>query len=72
MNPLLVLVPMGVATYNVRASIVHTTLHIPIKDMNPLKVQPLTILQEDFIHIQYMLIDEMSFLGPKLLLKIDS
>lgn len=72
MNPLLALVPMGVAAYNIRASIVHTTLWIPIRDMNPLKGQPLTIFQEDLKHIKYILIDEMSFLGTKLLLKIDS
>lgn len=72
MNHLLILAPKRVVAYNVRASIVHTTLRIPIKDMNPLKWKPLTIFQEDFKHINYILIDEMSFLGSKLLLKIDS
>lgn len=72
MNPLISLVPMGVAAYNICASTVHTNLQIPIRNMNPLKGQLLTIFQEDFKHIKYILIDEMSFLGPMLLLKIDS
>ena len=40
--------------------------------MHPLQGQSLTTLQEDFKHVRYILIDEMSFLGPKLLLKIDN
>ncbi|XP_057843282.1 uncharacterized protein LOC131052713 [Cryptomeria japonica] len=40
--------------------------------MHPLTGQSLMTLQEQLKHIKYILIDEMSFLGPKLLLKIDS
>ena len=71
-NALLALAPMGVAAYNIQATTIHTGLCIPIKYMHPLQGQSLTTLQEDLKHVRYILIDEMSFLGPKLLLKIDN
>lgn len=40
--------------------------------MQPLHVQALTMFQEKLKDIRYILIDEMSFIGLKLLLKIDS
>ena len=39
--------------------------------MHLLQGKSLKNLQEDFKHIKYILIDEMSFLGPKLSIKID-
>lgn len=69
---LIALAPTRVATYNIRASTIHTCLQIPIKEVHLLQGQSLTNLQEDFKHIEYILIDEMSFLGPKLLIKIDN
>ena len=71
-SPFLALAPTGVAAYNIQATKIHTCLQIPIKDMHPLQGQSLTTLQEDFKHVKYILIDEVSFLGPKLLLKIDN
>ena len=43
-----------------------------IKDMQPLQGQALIAFQEELKYIKYIIIDEMSFLGPKLLLKIVS
>ena len=40
--------------------------------MQPLHGQALSVLQEEMKHIQYILIDEMSFIGPKLFVQIDS
>lgn len=40
--------------------------------MQPLHGQALTMFQEKLKDIRYILIDEMSFIGPKLLLKIGS
>ncbi|XP_057854335.2 ATP-dependent DNA helicase pfh1-like [Cryptomeria japonica] len=71
-NPLLVLAPTGVVSFNIQATTIHAGLRIPIREMHPLIGQPLMTLQEQLKHIKYILIDEMSFLGPKLLLKIDS
>ena len=40
--------------------------------MQPCKGLSLTILQEEMRHIRYAFIDEMSFIGPRLLIQIDS
>ncbi|XP_059072384.1 uncharacterized protein LOC131873572 [Cryptomeria japonica] len=71
-NPLLVLAPTGVSAYNIQTTTIHATLLIPLRDMQPLTGQSLMFFQEQYKQLQYILIDEMSFLGPKLLLKIDS
>ena len=71
-NPLLLLAPTGVATFNIHATTIHTGLRIPIKNMQPLHGQALSVLQEEMKHIQYILIDEMRFIGPKLFVHIDS
>lgn len=72
MNPSLALAPTRVTSYNIRSTTIHTSLQIPIKYIHPLHGQCLKVFQEDFKHLKYILIDEMSFLGPKLLLKIDT
>ncbi|XP_059078046.1 ATP-dependent DNA helicase PIF1-like [Cryptomeria japonica] len=71
-NPLLVLAPTGVAAYNIQGTTLHAGLRIPIKEMHPLTSQALFTSQEHFRHVKYILIDEIRFLGPKLLLKIDN
>ena len=40
--------------------------------MKPLEGQPLSKLQEELHHILYILIDEMRFIGPKMLTQIDA
>lgn len=70
-SPLLLLAPTGIATFNIQASTIHSTLRIPIKEMTPLQGQTLATFQESMHFIQYILIDEMSFIGPKLLQQID-
>ena len=40
--------------------------------MPPLEVQSLSKLQEELWHIRYILIDEMSFISPKMLTQIDA
>ena len=40
--------------------------------MQPLEGQSLSKLQEEPWHIRYILIDEMSFIGPKMLNQIDA
>ena len=70
--PLLLLAPMGVADFNIHASTIHFALRIPIGEMHPLEGQSLSKLQEELRHIRYILIDEMSFIGPKMLNQIDA
>lgn len=64
--------PTGIFAYNIQATTIHATLRIPLRDMQPLTCQSLMFFQEQYKQLQYILIDEMSFLGPKLLLKIDN
>ena len=71
-SPLLTVAPTRVSTFNIHASTIHATLRIPIREMYPLRGQSLLVFQEEMRHVQYLLIDEFSFIGPKLLLKIDS
>ena len=40
--------------------------------MHPLEGQSLSKLQEELCHIHYILIDEMRFIGPKMLTQIDA
>ncbi|XP_059070854.1 uncharacterized protein LOC131028544 [Cryptomeria japonica] len=70
-SPLLLLAPTGVAAFNIQASTIHSTLRIPIKEMFPLQGQILASFQESMYFIRYIIIDEMSFIGPKLIQRID-
>lgn len=71
-SPLLLLAPIGIATFNIQAPKIHSALRIPIKEMVPLQGQMLATLQESMYFIRYILIDEMSFIVPKLLQQIDN
>jgi len=61
----------SVATFNINALTSHFALRIPIQTMHPLEGQPFLHLQEQLLHLEYILIDEMSFIGPKMLSRID-
>ena len=65
-SPLLPLAPTTVAAFNIHATTIHAGLRIPIRDMNPLHGQAHLVFQEEIKHIQYILINEMIFIGPKL------
>ncbi|XP_059073340.1 uncharacterized protein LOC131874117 [Cryptomeria japonica] len=71
-SPLLLLAPTGVATFNIGASTIHSKLRIPIQDFSQLEGTRLTTFQEELSYVKYILIDEMSFIGEKLLESIDS
>jgi len=70
-SPIMLLAPTGVAAFNIQASTIHSTLHLPMNDLMPLQGNALAKFQEELRHIRYILIDEMSFIGPKLLSHID-
>ena len=71
-SPLLLLAPTWVEGFNISATTVHYVLHISIKYVNPLRGPSLINLQEEFRNVKYILIDEISFIGKILLIKIDS
>ncbi|XP_059064840.1 uncharacterized protein LOC131856900 [Cryptomeria japonica] len=70
-SPLLLLAPTGVAAFNIQASTIHSALRIPIKEVHPLQGQTLASFQESMYFIRYIIIDEMSFIGPRLIQRID-
>ncbi|XP_057856401.2 uncharacterized protein LOC131065774 [Cryptomeria japonica] len=59
-SPLLLLAPIGVATFNIGASTVHSKLRIPIREFSQLEGTRLSSFQEEMAHVNYILIDEMS------------
>ena len=71
-SPLLLLAPTGVAALNIYARTVHSALHISIKEINLLQGPSLINLQQELGNIKYILIDEMSFIGKNILIRIYS
>ena len=71
-SPLLLLASMRIAAFNICVRTIHLALRIPIKDVRPLQGSNLVVFQEEMQHIRYILIDEMSFIGPRLFLHMDS
>ena len=61
-SPLLLLAPPGVAAFNISATTLHSVLHIPIKEINPLQGPSLINLQEELSNVKYILIDEIIFI----------
>ena len=57
--------------YNIGGSTVHSKLKIQVNDFRWLEGTCLTSFQEEISQIRYILIDERSFLGEKLLENID-
>ena len=68
---ILILAPTGIAAFNINATTINLALKIPIKGMHLLNGQALTTFQEHMKYTKYILIDKMTFIVPKLLLKID-
>jgi len=71
-SSLLLLAPTGVATFNISASTKSSTFCILVRDMNYLQGLCLITLQGEIKHTKYILIDEMIFIGKKLLKSIDA
>jgi ATP-dependent DNA helicase PIF1 len=74
--PLLVLAPTGVAAFNVRGKTIHSALSIPIfngANNNSLDItgESLKKLQEKLEGIKYIIIDEKSMVGRRMLGMID-
>jgi len=68
---LLILALTGVAAFNIKALKIHSALHIPLVSIHPIEGKSLLHIKEKIRHVKYILIDEMSFIGPKLLSHID-
>lgn len=70
-SSLLLFAPTGVATFNIGVSTIHSALQVPIRQMTPLNDHALAKFQEKMIYVQYIIIDEMSLIGLKLMECID-
>ena len=64
--------PTGIAAFNIHGSTLHQALSIPIRDNVRLNVQQLLLLQGRLMPINYIILDEKSMVGRKLLSKVDS
>ena len=71
-SPLLLVEPTRVASFNIRARTIHSSLRIPIKECKPLHGQALFVFEEEMWYVKCIFIYEMSFIGPMLFVQIDS
>src|SRR6266496_4311680 len=72
-SPVLVIAPTGVAAFNINGSTIHSTLSIPIFNTKnfDLDGNRLKQLQERLQNVIYLIIDEKSMVGRRMLALID-
>lgn len=71
-NKCILLAPTGVAACNIQGSTIHSKLCIPVSsEMDNLKPDALSLVQDTWRNIEYIFIDEVSMIGQTLLGKID-
>jgi ATP-dependent DNA helicase PIF1 len=75
-NPILVLAPSGVAALNVFGRTIHSALSLPFKGFSKLHVYRddirLSALRNQWTGVHFVIIDEKSMLGQRMLAMIDS
>ena len=72
-SPAIVLAPTGVAAFNIKGTTIHSTLSIPIINDNRLDIkgERLKQLQNKLQDVKYIIIDEKSMVGRRMLGLID-
>ncbi|GBC15565.1 ATP-dependent DNA helicase PIF1 [Rhizophagus irregularis DAOM 181602=DAOM 197198] len=71
-SPVLVLAPTGVAAFNIRGITIHSALSIPISNNKlDLNGERLKKLQKKLEGVEYLIIDEKSMVGRRMLALID-
>src|SRR5439155_18292733 len=70
--PILRVAPTGIAAFNIHGATLHQALSIPIRGCPTLNAQQLLLLQGRLNHINYIILDEKSMVGRKLLSRVDS
>lgn len=72
----LLIAPTGVAACNIKGATIHSALRIPAvvseNDFCCLKGEALSSLQEEFEHVKYIILDEMSMVGLRKFGMIDA
>jgi hypothetical protein len=68
----LLLAPTGVAAFNIKGMTIHAALFLPVKTNScaPLTVEKLNTLKSRLENVQLVIIDEISMVGPNILLAI--
>ena len=70
---MIVLAPTGVAAFNILGTTIHSTLSVPISNSNfDIEGERLKDLQKRLNGVKYIIIDEKSMLGHRMLALIDS
>ena len=72
--PLVVIAPTGVAAFNINGTTIHSAFSIPITNSNKkleLKGENLKRLQDKLRDVEYVIIDEKSMVGRRMLGLID-
>ena len=69
--PILHVAPTGIAAFNIHGSTLHQALSIPVHGNVRLNAQQLLLLQGRLMPINYIILDEKSMVGRKLLSKVD-
>ena len=68
----LIAAPIGVAAFNVQGATLHSLLSLPTKgEFRPLEGHQLQQLQDRWNGVQFLIIDEMSMMGRKMLGQVD-
>jgi ATP-dependent DNA helicase PIF1 len=70
--PILRVAPTGIAAFNIHGSTLHQALSIPVRGRLKLTPQQRLLLQGRLEPIKYIILDEKSMVGRKLLSKVDS
>ena len=69
---LVVAAPTGVAAFNIEGHTLHSLLSLPTRgEFKDLEGERLTKLQQSFSEVKYIIIDEMSMVGRKILGQVD-
>ena len=72
-NYTMVLAPTGVAAYHVKGNTLHSGLHINInsKDLSSLNGESLARLQQKYVNIKVLFLEEVSMIGRGLFKKVN-
>jgi ATP-dependent DNA helicase PIF1 len=70
--PILRVAPTGIAVFNIHGATLHQALSIPVRGCPTLNAQQLLLLQGRLNYVKYIILDEKSMIGRRLLSKVDS
>jgi ATP-dependent DNA helicase PIF1 len=70
-SPILRVAPTGIAAFNIRGATLHQALSLPTRGFSKLTSQQLLLLQGRLKPIKYVILDEKSMVGRRLLSRVD-